>query len=212
MCNSHRPCNVSTGDSLSVVNHRWPAMAEDATNRSCEEGLVRQAVQGDAEAFGALYGLYLDAIYKYIYYRTGNAVVAEDLTEHTFLKAWSGIGNYEQQGIRFSSWLYRIARNTVIDYYRTKREEVPFASEPPTLAKEEGLGPEALLLRREEVKELQHAISQLPEEQQQVIILRFVEGLSHRQVSEIMGKSESACRVIQHRALIALRRLFSEVK
>lgn len=187
-------------------------MVKDVTtNRSCED-LVRQAVQGDAQAFGALYNLYLDAIYKYIYYRTGKALVAEDLTERVFLKAWSGIGNYEQRGIHFSSWLYRIARNTAIDYYRTKREEVPFAIDPPTLAEEEGLTPEQLLLSKEEVKELQRAISQLPEEQQQVIILRFVEGLSYVQVSEIMGKSEGACRVIQHRTLMALSRLLGEVK
>jgi RNA polymerase sigma-70 factor (ECF subfamily) len=139
-------------------------------------------------------------------------VVAEDLAETVFLKAWRAIARYEQQGLSFSSWLYRIARNVAIDYYRTRREDLPLSSEPLELADEEGLGPEELVLRREEVRELQRAVSRLPEEQQQVIILRFVEGLSHAQVGEIMGKSEEACRVLQHRGLAALSRLLSEVR
>lgn len=187
-------------------------MAENLTGRSGKEELVRQAVQGDADAFVALYSLHLEAIYRYMYYRTGNVAVAEDLTENVFLKAWRAVSSYEEQGLCFSSWLYRIARNVAIDYYRTRREDLPLSSEPLELADEEGLGPEELVLRREEVRELQRAVSRLPEEQQQVIILRFVEGLSHAQVGEIMGKSEEACRVLQHRGLAALSRLLSEVR
>jgi RNA polymerase sigma-70 factor (ECF subfamily) len=200
------------GKSLSIVKDARPATAEDPTSRSGEQELVHEAVQGDAQAFGALYSVHLDAIYAYVYYRTGNVTVAEDLTEDVFLKAWRAIGSYQRQGLSFSSWLYRIARNVAIDYYRTTRQDLPLRSEPPTLAEEEELGPEELVLKREELKELQHAIWRLPEEQQRVIVLRFVEGLSHAQVAEILGKTEEACRVIQHRGLMALSTLLGEVK
>ncbi len=185
-------------------------MAEDARARSEERALVQRSVEGDAVAFGKLYALYLDAIYKYVFYRAGNRVEAEDLTERVFLKAWEAIGGYEDQGGHFSSWLYRIAHNVVIDYYRTRKEEPLFQSQvPPPVGKEPG--PEELYLRSEEAILLQRAISKLSEEQQQVVILRFVEGLTHAQVSEIVGKSEGACRVIQHRALATLSKLLGEV-
>jgi RNA polymerase sigma-70 factor (ECF subfamily) len=186
------------------------AAAGDPIDRAGEEKLVLQAIEGDAEAFGRLYSLYLDAIYRFLYFRVGRPTVAEDLTEKVFFKAWTSMGSYEHQGVRFSSWLYRIARNAVIDYHRVSRSHVILTDEFPTLAEEEELSPLQLVLRREEVEELQVAISQLPEEQKQVLILRFTEGLSHAQVAEIVGKTEEACRVIQHRALAALSRILSE--
>jgi RNA polymerase sigma-70 factor (ECF subfamily) len=186
------------------------AAAGDPIDRAGEEELVRQAIEGDTEAFGRLYSLYLDAIYRFLYFRVGRSTVAEDLTEKVFLKAWTSIGSYQQQGVRFSSWLYRIARNVAIDYHRVTRSHVVLRDEFPTLAEEDDLSPLQLVLRREEVEELQRAISQLPEEQKQVLTLRFVEGLSHAQVSEILGKTEEASRVIQHRALAALNRILSE--
>lgn len=205
-------CKVSSGNALSMIESVPSTMAKIGTNRSCEEELVSQAVQGDAEAFGALYSLHLDPIYRYLYYRTGNTGAAEDLTEDVFLKAWTTIASYENRGLRFSSWLYRIAHNVAIDYHRTRKKDLPLRSEPVTLAEEEDLGPEELVVRREEVKELQSAISRLPQKQQEVVVLRFIEGLRHAQVAEIIGKSEGACWVIQHRALKALRSLLGEVR
>ncbi len=176
-----------------------------------EATLVKRAIAGDADAFGELYLRHLDAIYRYVYFRVGNVEDAEDLTEQVFLKAWEALPGYRQRGNPFSSWLYRIAHNVVVDHHRRQQtaRAVPLpdgngggweTNEPTTLDR---------VIAAEEAAALASAIAQLPEEQQQVIILRFIEGMSHAQVSRIIGKSEGACRVIQHRALTALNRLLT---
>jgi RNA polymerase sigma-70 factor (ECF subfamily) len=175
-----------------------------------EAALVEQAIAGNADAFGKLYLLYLDAIYRYVYFRTKNANDAEDLTEQVFLKAWEALPDYKQCGHPFTSWLYRIAHNAVIDHHRRQKPVVSV----PLPEKGDGAGKQSTALEQiieaEEVNALVTAIAQLPDEQQQVIILRFVEGLSHAKVARIVDKSEGACRVIQHRALAALNQLLTE--
>lgn len=170
---------------------------------SNEDELVRRAAQGDAEAFGDLYTRYLDQIYQYVFYKVGSEKKAEDLTEQVFLNAWEAIDRYRPQGYPFSSWLYRIAHNAVVDHYRTRKDKEPLGAVSFTLA-DEALGPEESLIQKEEVVHLREAIAQLPEEQQQLIILRFVEELPHAQVAQILDKSEGASRVMQHRALATL--------
>lgn len=177
-------------------------MTEEAT-RVDEAELIRRAARGDAEAFGDLYVRYLDGIYQYIFYKTGNEKRAEDLTEHVFLSAWGAIDGYESRGYPFSSWLYRIAHNAVVDHYRTEKDERPLDSMAFTLA-DDALGPEETLMKKREVSRLLEALAQLSEEKQELIILRFVEDLSHAEVAQILGKSEGACRVMQHRALASL--------
>ena len=180
------------------------------SNASCDEiALVRQAINGDADAFGQLYLLHLDAIYRYVYYRVADASDAEDLTEQVFLRAWEALPGYEERGIRFSSWLYRIAHNVVVDHQRKRNLAGPLvednweSSQPPAMEQ---------VIENEQVAALAAAISQLPEQQQQVIVLRFVEGLNHGEVARILDKSESACRVIQHRALAALNTLLESLR
>jgi RNA polymerase sigma-70 factor (ECF subfamily) len=175
-----------------------------------EAVLVKHAIAGAADAFGELYQLYLDPIYRYVYYRTGNASDAEDLTEQVFLKAWEALPGYKRRGNPFASWLYRIAHNMVIDYHRHQKptvsmaltEEGDWVSEEPTSLEH--------IIKAEEAAALATAITQLPDEQQQVIVLRFIEGWKHAEVARVIGKSEGACRIIQHRALIALNRLLSD--
>jgi RNA polymerase sigma-70 factor (ECF subfamily) len=175
-----------------------------------EAVLVKHAVTGAADAFGELYQLYLDSIYRYIYYRTGDTSDAEDLTEQVFLKAWEALPGYKRRGNPFTSWLYRIAHNIVIDHHRRQKtavsmaltEEVDLVSEEPTSLEQ--------VIKAEEAAALAAAIAQLPDEQQQVIVLRFIEGWKHAEVAHIIGKSEGACRIIQHRALTALNRLLSD--
>ena len=169
-----------------------------------ETELVALAVRRDAGAFGLLYQLHLDSIYRYIYYRVGNAAEAEDLTEQVFLKAWEHMPAYDQRGLPFASWLYRMAHNLVIDYHRTRR---PTASLTEPLAEtlvDRGQGPEEAVERRLAAAEVAEALRTLTPEQQQIIVLRFVQGLSHAEAALVMGKSEGALRVLQYRALGAL--------
>ena len=170
-----------------------------------ETRLVARAIKGDGDAFGVLYGCYLDAIYRYIFLRVGNASEAEDLAEDVFVRAWEALPNYRLTQHPFKSWLYRIAHNLVVDYHRKLK--------PLELTDEEQLAhpatlnlPERIVEINQEASVLAKAIQKLGEEEQMVIVLRFVEGLSHREVAEIIGKSEAASRVIQHRALALLNR------
>ena len=180
-------------------------MADDLAGCS-EKALIRRAANGDAEAFGDLYVLHLDRIYRYIFYKVGDEKRAEDLTESVFLRAWEAIEDYQIRGHPFSSWLYRIAHNAVVDFYRARREEEPLDSVAFTLA-DETLGPEETVLAQQEVSRLLEALAELAEEKQELITLRFVEGLSHAEVAEILHMSEVACRVMQHRALAKLSKI-----
>lgn len=176
-----------------------------------ETALVKRAVDGSADAFGELYLLHLDAIYRYVRFRVGNSHDAEDLTEHVFLKAWEALPNYKLRGLPFSSWLYRIAHNVVIDHRR--RAALALTSTSSNALDYPASEAAALdqIIEASEVAEMAEAIKKLPEDQQQVLVLRFIEGLSHAEVARIINKTEGACRVIQHRALAALSRLLAGV-
>jgi RNA polymerase sigma-70 factor (ECF subfamily) len=178
---------------------------------SNEVALVEDAIAGEADAFGELYLLHLDAIYRYVYFRVGDARDAEDLTEQVFLKAWEALPGYKLCGHPFKSWLYRIAHNVIIDYHRCRStgpillpEERDYESQQPAALEQ--------VIEAEEASALAQAIAQLPEAQQQVIILRFVEGLGYDQVAHIIHKSPEACRVLQHRSLVALNRLLASMR
>jgi RNA polymerase sigma-70 factor (ECF subfamily) len=171
-----------------------------------ERELVQRAIAGDADAFGALYLMHLDAIYRYALLRVRNSTEAEDLTEQVFLKAWQAIPGYRQYGKDFIHWLYTIAHNVVVDYHR-RRDSVHISLSDAVIEEEHETSVLDALVQAEDVSALSAAIAQLPEEQQQVIILRFVEGLNYNEVARIMGKSEGACRIIQYRALLALNKL-----
>ncbi len=175
-----------------------------------ERALVRRAVRRDSEAFAELYDLYIDRIFKYVYYKVGLVPVAEDLTSQVFLKAWERIGDYQLTERPFAAWLYRIAHNHVVDHYRTRHAETPL--DELSLADERMPNFDdwaELHLTREK---LQKAIAQLTDDQQQVIILRFLEGYSAEQVGEMLGKDSGAVRALQFRALNALQRLLRQPK
>ena len=174
-----------------------------------EATLVQRAVAGDADAFGKLYLLHLDAIYRYIYYRVENVDDVEDLTEQVFLNAWDALPGYKQRRHPFTSWLYRIAHNIVVDYHRRYKPTVPLPPPERVDWEKEEITSLEQVIEAEEASALATAITQLSDDQQQVIVLRFIQGLKHAEVARIIGKSESACRVIQHRALTTLKRLLS---
>jgi RNA polymerase sigma-70 factor (ECF subfamily) len=178
--------------------------AESKVEQNDEARLVARAVKRDAAAFGILYETHLDRIFRYIFYRVGSNSETEDLTEQVFLKAWEAIDRYEARGVPFVAWLYRLAHNLVIDHYRARRVTVPL--EEVGEAEEPGVNVVDAVEDRLDAEEIRVALRKLSPEHQQLIALRFVEGLSHAQVAQITGKSEGATRVVQYRALQALAR------
>lgn len=164
--------------------------------------LVDRSIQGDAEAFGQLYEHYLSEIYRYFYHHIGDAVEAEDLAERTFLKAWQSIGRYRWQGKPFTAWLYTLAHNEMVDYFRAKRVKAPLDDRQPY----HGAGPDDLAIRQQMYAETRRAIDQLTPDQRQLIILKFYMEKDNREIAEIMGKKEGTVRALQMRALAALRR------
>lgn len=185
------------------------SLSSGPDNQAKEKKLVLRAQNGDAEAFGALYSWYLDAIYRYVYFRVNTTETAEDLTEEVFVRAWEALPTYEVRKYPFKSWLYRIAHNLIIDHRRKQRpvtveDEVLQAVASPLHL------PEDIVVRFQHNEALTRAVRRLDEEEQQVVILRFVEGLSHREVAEIIGKSEEASRVIQYRAIQRLQRYMTD--
>lgn len=159
----------------------------------------------DQLAFGELYERYVKRIYNYIYYRTSNQHDAEDLTSRVFQRAMNHIPKYEDRGVPFSAWLYRIAHNLVVNYHRDRkrRQIVPIDDFVITALK--GEAPENVTQRREQEDELLQAIRNLPEERQQLLMLKFIERLSNAEIGDVMGRSEGAIKSLYHRTLIALR-------
>lgn len=172
-----------------------------------ERQLINRAIQGDAKAFGELYKEYVDAIYRYVYFRVGTEVEAEDLTDEVFVRAWEALPEFRPSAsYSFSAWLYRIAHNLVVDSYR-RRSPVTFSRDELDKNRTRLPSVEEVAQTRHEAANLVKAVQHLNDLEQDVIVLRFVEGLSHREVAQVIGKSESASRVIQHRALASLRKI-----
>jgi RNA polymerase sigma-70 factor (ECF subfamily) len=170
-----------------------------------EEDVLTRASQGDRDAFGLLYERYIDRIFNYVYYRTGNLHDAEDLTARVFQRAMNHIQNYTDRGVPFSAWLYRIAHNLVANWHRdrSRRQEIPINDVPVLPSK--GDHPERNLVRSQEQDSLLRLIRRLPPERQSLLILKFVENMSNAEIGEIMGRSEGAVKSLYHRTLLALR-------
>jgi RNA polymerase sigma-70 factor (ECF subfamily) len=166
----------------------------------------RVVVSRDPNAFGELYDRFVERVYRYLYFRIGSHPEAEDLTEQVFLKAWEAIGRYRWQGRPFLAWLYRLAHNTHIDHVRTQKpttslnnDERPIELASPAAAVE--------LARTLDADLLAGALGQLTPDQQQVIVMKFIEGMDNDQIAHSMDKREGAIRALQMRALMSLRRV-----
>ncbi|MEW6717700.1 MAG: sigma-70 family RNA polymerase sigma factor [Chloroflexota bacterium] len=167
-----------------------------------EQELVRQAQAGDENAFAQLYDAYLARIYRYIYFRVADDQIAEDVTSQVFLKAWENLERYRISSSPFVAWLYRIAHNAVIDHYRTRRSMVGLEEIEPAAGSAES--PDEQIDRQFESHELRLALQRLTGEQQQVLILKFIAGLSTPEIARQMGKRQGAIRALQMRALQSL--------
>jgi len=186
---------------------------ENATTRSetplpDEKRLVQKAKSGDPDAFARLYDAYVDRIYRYIYFRVSDDSTTEDLTSQVFLKAWEYLDRYQSGSSPYLAWLYTIARNLVIDYYRTKKETVDLDDAIHLSSNEPS--PDEEVQSRFELQAMRDALQFLTDEQQQVLILRFIAGLSTENVASIMDKREGAIRALQMRALQSLSKYMME--
>ncbi|GAI42433.1 unnamed protein product [marine sediment metagenome] len=168
-----------------------------------EESLVRRAQHRDQEAFAQLYEEHFDKIYRYVTLKIGNETEAEDMTQQVFLNALQSISSFKWKGIPFSAWLFRIAHNQVVDYWRSKkRTTVPLDE---SLVSNDN-NPQLLTEQKLDIEQLILATKQLTELQRDVISLRFAGELSIAQVAKAMGKSQGAVKALQHSAIVALRK------
>lgn len=177
---------------------------------SDEATLVQRAVGHNPEAFGRLYDIHVDRVYRHIYYRVGNEQDAEDLTQQVFLKAWQAIDRYKRKASPFIAWLMTISHNVVVDFYRTRKDKSYLEAE--VLADGSALSPEGAAEASFEQQRLRRAILQLGGDEQQVVILRFIEGLEFAEIASVLKKKEGNVRVILHRALIKLRSILEKEK
>jgi RNA polymerase sigma-70 factor (ECF subfamily) len=168
-----------------------------------ESELVSLA-KDNPELFSELYERYVDKIYNYVYYRTGNHHDAEDLTAKTFYQALRHLRRYQDRGLPFSAWLYRIAHNLIANWHRDRSrkqvialDEIAWVTQSPH--------PESHVELEDEQKKMLRLIRHQPSERQQLLILKFVEQMSNREIGQIMGRTEGAIKSLYHRTLIALR-------
>jgi RNA polymerase sigma-70 factor, ECF subfamily len=170
-----------------------------------ENVILNRAIQGDHEAFGKLYEDYVERIFNYVYYRTGNQHDAEDLTARVFFRAMRRIPQYQERGLPVSAWLYRIAHNLVANWHRDRGRRPEISLDEGFTAIPYSEHPEITLLQLEEQDHLLRIIRDLPPERQQLIILKFVEHMSNSEIGQIMGRTEGAVKSLYHRTLLSLR-------
>jgi len=173
------------------------------------EALVVKSQKGDSEAFAELYDVFVNPIYRYIFYKVDKKDV-EDLTEMLFMKAWENIGKYRKQKNKsFKAWIFRIAHNLVVDHYRLTREHSSLdprlrdtkRDHDPIEKAEDALNSD----------NLKSAIGKLKKNYQQIIILKFINELDNDEICKIMKKSEGSVRILQFRALRSLRNIMNDM-
>jgi RNA polymerase sigma-70 factor (ECF subfamily) len=176
-----------------------------ASHKDLEDRELVALAKADAEAFGELYARYVKKMYSYIYHRTGNIQDAEDLTAKVFIRAYSHIGDYVDRGVPFQAWLYRIAHNLAANWHRDQARRKIIALDDYVAHSLQSEAPERLAEDSEERDQLMQAVRRLPEERQQLLLLKFIEQMSNAQIGEIMGRTEGAIKSLYHRTLLALR-------
>jgi RNA polymerase sigma-70 factor (ECF subfamily) len=173
---------------------------------SNEKKLIQDAVKGKSSAFGALYDRYQPMIYRFVFVKVGRREDAEDITHQVFVAAWTNVRSYKDLGHPFSSWLYQIARNQVIDHYRAKKQETSL----------ENMDPEYFVIpatahfdvaTKMEFEKVRVAIAKMKPDYQDVIVMRFIEDLPLKEVAKAMDRTEGAIKLMQHRAMKELKKL-----
>jgi len=169
-----------------------------------EESLVRRAQQRDEGAFTQLYEANFDKIYRYVVLRIGDKTEAEDMTQQVFLNALQSLPSFKWRGISFSAWLFRIAHNQVVDYFRKKTKQATALLDESLVSSNSN--PQLVAEHKLDIEQLVSATNRLTETQREVISLRFAGELPIAQVAKVMGKSQGAVKALQHSAIVALRK------
>lgn len=173
--------------------------------------LVRRAQDGDVEAYGELYLRHAAQVYGYLAAHVDSAQDAEDLTGDVFTRCWQALPGYHERGVPFPAYLLRIARNALIDYYRRQKNYLHLAiDEADAVPDEVQTQPVEIVLSRLELQHLRHLLDQLRTDYRTVLVLRFLSDLSVTETARVMDRTAGAVRVLQHRALAALRALLPE--
>ncbi|NMO50232.1 sigma-70 family RNA polymerase sigma factor [Actinoplanes sp. TBRC 11911] len=208
------PAQSTTGPPREAEPPKYPARP-DPTDAAAEVwALVERAQAGEAEAFGLIYDRYVDTVFRFVYFRVGNRQLAEDLTSDTFLRALKRIGSFTWQGRDLGAWLVTIARNLVADHFKSGRYRLEVTTGDVLDADREDRGPEgspeSAVVDHITNVALLSAVKQLNPEQQECIVLRFLQGFSVAETAQTMGKNEGAIKALQYRAVRALARLLPE--
>lgn len=169
-----------------------------------EENELVELAKSDKQAFGELYQRYVKRIYNYIYYRTGNHHDSEDLTARVFMRAMAHIADYDNRGVPFSAWLYRIAHNLVANWHRDNNRHKIIPLDDFMVSKSPGENPEAMAEHIEESEQLLASIRRLPDDRQQLLFFKFVEHLSNADIGQLMNRTEGAIKSLYFRTLTAL--------
>ena len=173
--------------------------------KELEDGELVKLSKEDKGAFGELYERYMPKMYSYIFYRTSNRHDAEDLTARVFFRAMSHIGNYVDKGLPFQAWLYRIAHNLVANWHRDQGRRKIIALDDYVSHSLKSEAPDRLAEELEEREQLMEAIRRLPEDRQQLLLLKFIDQLSNAEIGQIMSRTEGAIKSLYHRTLLSLR-------
>ncbi|HJQ05324.1 MAG TPA: sigma-70 family RNA polymerase sigma factor [Nocardioides sp.] len=173
-------------------------------------GLVELARGGDSEAFGLLYDHYQSSVYRFLYYRTRSAVVAEDLTSETFFRALRNMSSFRWQGKDFGAWLMTIARNLATDHFKAGRTRLELTTEDMGQHDDATEGPESAVLASLTNEILLEALTKLPNEQRDCLIMRFLQGLSIAETAQALGRTDGAIKQLQLRGVRNLAKLMPE--
>lgn len=173
------------------------------------QALVAACQNGDLEAFGGLYDLFVNSIYRYVYYRVDKSEV-EDVVENVFVKTWENIDKYKPAESPFSSWLFRIAHNLVVDHYRFYRKHISLRERLPQHLNQSDDNPMDWAHQKMNQGHLRDALRDLKEPYQQVLVLKYLNGFNTQEIAEVMQRNEGNIRILQYRALRALRDILEQ--
>lgn len=206
------PAQVRAGGSGGYDDSDLAASSEDdEAERSRLIGLVELARQGDAEAFGLLYDHYQGSVYRFLFYRTRSSALAEDLTSETFFRALRSMNSFRWQGKDFGAWLMTIARNLATDHFKSGRSRLELTTEDMSLHDDAGDdGPERAVLTGITNEILMQALTELPAEQRDCLVMRFLQGMSIAETAAVLGRSDGAVKQLQLRGVRNLAKLMPE--